>query len=114
MVVDNEGVIRFWSDGARHLFGHDSTAALGRTLDVIVPIEFRQRHWNGFHRAVEAQKSNIDGLAAALPVLCADGCVRQFAGRLSLVRDPTGRVVGAMATYCEMCANTEGLPILGA
>ena len=114
LVVDTEGVIRFWSEGAAQLFGHENHAAVGKTLDVLVPVDFRERHWRGFHRAIEAQESRIDGFAAVLPVLCGDGRVRQFAGRLSLVRDPSGRVVGAMATYCDMTAETRGLPILGA
>ena len=113
LVVDTEGVIRFWSQGAAQLFGHGNATAVGNTLNVIVPPEFRQRHWSGFRRAIEAQESRIDGFAAVLPVLCGDGCVRHFAGRLSLVRDPSDRVVGAMATYCEMTAEMHGLPILG-
>ena len=114
LVVDTEGVIRFWSDGATRLFGHDRSAAVGHTLDVVVPAEFRERHWSGFHRAVEAQISYIDGLAAVLPVLCRDGTVRKFAGRLSLIRDPRERVVGAMATYSELSPELKSLPVLGA
>ena len=54
LVVDTEGVIRFWSEGAAHLFGHDNARAVGNTLDLIVPVDFRERHWSGFHRAIEA------------------------------------------------------------
>jgi hypothetical protein len=56
----------------------------------------------------------IDGFAAVLPVLCGDSCVRQFAGRLSLLKDPSGRVVGAMAIYWQITPDMRGLPILGA
>jgi hypothetical protein len=35
-------------------------------------------------------------------VLCGDGQVHHLAGRLSLLRDPAGRVVGAMAVYTRV------------
>jgi PAS domain S-box-containing protein len=113
LVVDIDGVIRFWSPGAERLLRHDRAAALGRTLDLIVPDEFRHRHWDGFHRAMESGKSYIDGAAAVLPVQCGDGSVQRFAARLSLIRDPANRVVGAMATYTEVSEVAEPLPVLG-
>jgi PAS domain S-box-containing protein len=114
LVVDAEGVIRFWSEGAEQLLGHGPAAAIGSTLDLVVPSEFRQRHWDGFRRAIETGKSYIDGAAAVLPVVCGDGAVRKFAARLSLIRDPADRVVGAMATYTEASNVRQPLPTLGA
>lgn len=58
-------------------------------------------------------RSFIDGLAAILPVLCGDGQVRRLAGRLSLFRDPSGDVVGAMAIYTTTDGVEAQLPVLG-
>jgi PAS domain S-box-containing protein len=113
LVVNAAGVIQSWSQRAEELLGHQEAAVRGKTLDIIVPAEFRERHWAGFRRAMSTGTSFIDGQAAILPVLCGDGQVRRFAGRLSLLRDASDRVVGAMALYVEPNSLTSELPVLG-
>jgi len=113
LVVDTDGVIQSWSRGAEQLLGHAEAAARGQTLDLIVPEEYRERHWAGFRRAMATGTSMIDGAAAILPVMCGDGCVRPFAGRLLLLRDPAGRVAGAMALYTGTDEISTQLPVLG-
>jgi hypothetical protein len=93
--------------------GHRQSAVVGKTLDVIVPVDFRQRHWAGFHRAMATGSSFIDGQAAILPVLCGDGRVRRLAGRLSLLRNPAGGIVGALAIYTSSDGLESELPALG-
>jgi PAS domain S-box-containing protein len=112
-VVDASGVIQSWSSGAEELLGHSQSSVIGKTLDVIVPEDFRQRHWAGFHRAMASGTSFIDGQAAILPVLCGDGQVHHLAGRLSLLRDPSGGVVGAIAIYTNSAGLESQLPLLG-
>jgi len=113
LIVNTAGVIQSWSRGAEQLLGHQESVARGKTLDLIVPEEHRDEHWAGFHRAMAAGSSMLDGAAGVLPVGCGDGRVRQFAGRLSLLRDPAGRVVGAMAVYVDTAEVTAPLPVLG-
>ena len=113
LVVNASGVIESCSPGAENLLGHDQSAVVDKTLDVIVPEDFRQRHWAGFHRAMATGSSFIDGQAAILPVLCGDGQVHHLAGRLSLLRDPSGQVVGAMAIYTSSTGLESQLPLLG-
>ncbi len=74
---------------------------LGRTLDVIVPEKHRERHWAGFHAAMESGVARSEGAAATLPMVCADGEIRRFAARFTLLRDPDGRAVGAAAVVME-------------
>jgi PAS domain S-box-containing protein len=113
LVVDASGVIQSWSPGAEDLIGHAESAVVGKTLDVIVPEDFRQRHWAGFHRAIASGSSFIDGQAAIVPVLCGDGRVHPLAARLSLLRNPAGHVVGAMAIYTRLDGLESRLPVLG-
>jgi PAS domain S-box-containing protein len=107
------GVIQSWSPGAEQLLGLSQSSVVGKTLDVIVPEDFRERHWAGFHRAMASGSSFIDGQAAILPVLCGDGQVHHLAGRLSLLKDPTGRAVGAMAIYMSSTGLESQLPVIG-
>lgn len=97
VVVDTEGIITSWNDGAVVLFGHDAPSAIGRPVDMIVPEHLRDAHWAGFHRAMAAPE--IKDMAADLPVLCADGEVREFPGRLLALSDGLGSAIGAIAIY---------------
>ncbi|WP_433801672.1 PAS domain S-box protein [Actinomycetospora sp. CA-084318] len=97
IATDVEGVITSWNDGAQELFGHRREDVLGRPVDVVVPEHLRAAHWAGFRRGMAAPA--VKDLAADLPVLCADGEVRSFAGRLLVLCDALGTSLGAMAVY---------------
>ena len=105
VVADAAGTITWWSPGAELLFGHSATAAVGQSLDLIVPQGLRARHWTGFRRAMQAPQ--VKDLAADLPVLCADGQVKEFAGRLLVLSDGLGAALGAMAIFAA--SGTTGL-----
>jgi hypothetical protein len=83
--------------GATSLFGHDNPT--GETLDVIVPEEYRERHWSGFHRAMATGESPISGGRLNIPVRCGDGETKAFPGTFSVVRDGFGRPVGAIGVW---------------
>ncbi len=97
VIVDTDGVITCWNEGAAQLFGHAQSAAVGQPVDLIVPERLRNAHWAGFHRAMAAPE--IKDMAADLPVLCSDGTVREFAGRLLALSDGFGTAIGAIAIY---------------
>jgi PAS domain S-box-containing protein len=104
VATDREGVITRWDAGATTLFGHSAQAVVGRPVDLLVPEQLRDAHWTGFHRAME--NPVVKDLAADLPVVCADGVIRTFAGRLLVVSDGLGIALGAMAIYTD--AGTTG------
>ena len=99
VVADTHGTIVHWNDGAERLFGHSAADAIGQSLDLIVPDDFRDRHWAGFHRAMSTGDCKLDGPAAHLPVKCAGGDVNVFPARLVFLSDPHGRPAGALAIY---------------
>ncbi len=97
--TDTAGRISYWDDGAERLFGHPAAMAIGQPVDLIVPEHLRSAHWRGFRRAMDTPE--IKDMAADLPVLCADGVVREFAGRLLALSDGLGVAVGALAIYTD-------------
>lgn len=97
--TDTDGVIRRWSPGAEALFGYSADDALGRLVDLIVPERHRDAHWTGFHRAMRAPK--VKDLKADLPVRCADGNIRTFAGRLIVLSDGLETAIGAIAVFTD-------------
>lgn len=99
VVADAEGVIRFWNEGATAAFGHAASDAVGRTLDLIVPGEYRAAHWAGFQRALRSGRASAEGNPGPFPVLHADGRITPLEGRLTLIRQGAGRVVGAVVVF---------------
>ncbi|WP_019203926.1 PAS domain-containing protein [Tsukamurella sp. 1534] len=97
VVADTTGTITHWNAGAEDLFGYHARDAVGSSLDLVVPEHLRDAHWRGFHRAMAHPQ--VKDLAADLPVACADGTVRTFAGRLLVLSDGCGTALGAMAIY---------------
>jgi PAS domain S-box-containing protein len=97
VVVDPDGVIVSWNRAAEELTGHPAATAVGSSLDLIVPPQYRQQHWAGFHAAMATGKARSEGAAANIPVLCADGAVRRWPARFTLIRDARGQSAGAAA-----------------
>jgi len=99
LVADTDGVIVFWSASAAQAFGHGAEAAIGQTLDLIVPPDFRPAHWRGFRAAMQSREAAVEGLPTPFPVQYADGRIVERVGRLALVRSPGGGVIGAMVVF---------------
>jgi PAS domain S-box-containing protein len=99
VLSDTTGHIRHWSDGAERLSGWTRAEAEGRSLDLIVPEAYRERHWSGFRRAMATAECKADGATSNLFVQCKDGSVRPFPARFIFLRDARNRPVGAMAIY---------------
>src|SRR3954468_24658817 len=99
VIVDRGGIIRYWNEGASRLTGHRPDVVVGQSLDVIVPAQYREKHWNGFHAAMGSGVSKFEGLSANIPFLQADGEVRRCPGRFTLIRDARGQPAGAAAAF---------------
>jgi len=111
VLLSPEGVIQYWSVGAEVLFGYRAADVTGSSMDVIIPGDLRERHWSGWRKAWENGDIR-DGLVAMIPVRCADGKIRQFAGRLQPVRAPHGDLVAAMGIWSPASSEDARLHVL--
>lgn len=95
--ADREGIIRAWNAAAAAIFGFSPDAAIGCDLNLIIPESFRDRHWQGYDRALAAGQTKYSGQVLPTKALHASG--RQFYVELTfaIVRDDTGAVIGALA-----------------
>ena len=93
--ADTEGTITAWNDGAETLLGHRAADAIGRSLDLIVPEAYRQRHWSAFRRAMATGECRLDRAATNLPVIHADGSERTLPARFVFLTDARDQPVGA-------------------
>ncbi|MFJ6837749.1 PAS domain S-box protein [Streptomyces sp. NPDC091209] len=74
VIIDSEGLIRYWNRGAERIFGFSAAEADGRSLDVIIPEKHRRRHWDGFRTAVEKGATKYgEADLLTVPALAADG-----------------------------------------
>lgn len=99
VMVDDTGLIRFWSKGAERAFGHPQQDAVGHTLDLIVPEEFRDAHWAGFRRAMMSGKAAAEGNPGPFPAMAAGGKPLTINGSLTLLRRADGQAMGALVIF---------------
>jgi PAS domain S-box-containing protein len=99
VMVDDAGLIRFWSKGAERAFGHAQQDAVGQTLDLIVPQEFRDAHWVGFRRAMISGKADAEAKPGPFPAMAAGGKPLTINGTLTLLRRADGQAMGAMVIF---------------
>jgi PAS domain S-box-containing protein len=99
IVADASGVIQFWSVGAAALFGYRATDAVGKKLDLVVPPDLREAHWHGFGHAMESGVVSGEGAFFDAPGWCSSGEVKTLRGQLHVLRDESGKAIGAMAIF---------------
>ncbi|MGB8843950.1 MAG: PAS domain-containing protein [Aliidongia sp.] len=99
VIADKTGTIRHWSRGAEIFFGYPAIDAVGQSLDLIVPTEYREQHWYGFHKAIESGTANLDGQSTEIPVLCHDGSIVAFQSAFNLMRNAQKQVIGVMVIF---------------
>jgi len=46
--VDGNGLIRVWNRAAERIFGYSKEEAMGAPVEMIIPVEYRERHREGF------------------------------------------------------------------
>ena len=72
--ADADGVIRLWNRGATRIFGFTESEALGRSLDIIIPDNLRERHWHGYRATMRTGQSRYgDGQLLSVPAVRKDG-----------------------------------------
>lgn len=99
LLVDRAGVIRWWSPEAEALLGYPAAEAIGRSMAMLIVPEHHEGHWRGFGAAMASNLPDRPASVANIPLLCADGEVRAFPGRLIILPDAFGEPVGAAAIF---------------
>ncbi len=96
--ADREGVIRLWNARAEALFGYSAQEALGQSLDLIIPEHLRERHWQGYRRAMAEGRTRLGDTAMLTRAAPKDGGKVYVELAFGVLTDPAGGVLGALAT----------------
>ena len=99
VIADRDGTIIYWNAVAEELFGYSAADAMGRSVDLIVPDQFRDAHWRGFRRVMAGGERHLQGAATHIPVQIHTGQVLAFPGRFVYLDDPAGNAIGALAVF---------------
>ena len=95
--ADLSGAIRVWNTAAERIFGFSTDAAMGESLDIIIPESFRKAHWEGFNRAIADSVTKFVGQALPTKALRADGSEFYVELSFAIILDSTGEPLGSVA-----------------
>lgn len=110
MATDREGTIRFWNPGAVRIFGFTAEEAIGQSLDIIIPDNFRKRHWDGFARTMQTGESRYGaGDLLAVPAITKDGRRLSVEFTIVILRDAQQRPDGTVSILRDVSQRFEEL-----
>jgi PAS domain S-box-containing protein len=111
--ADAEGVIRLWNRGAARIFGFAEAEALGRSLDLIIPENLRERHWQGYRGTMRSGQSRYgDGQILSVPAVRKDGTRISVEFTIVPFTDNASRMVGIAAIMRDATTRFEELRAL--
>lgn len=111
--ADAQGIIAFWNKGAERIFEFSEAEAVGKSLDIIIPENLRQRHWEGFAETVRTGKTRYGaGDVLAVPALRKDGSRISIEFTILPFSDRAGRILGLAAILREVTKRFEELKAL--
>ena len=107
LVADKEGLIRYWNNGAEALFGQTATEAVGQSLDLIIPENLRNRHWEGYWRVMATGETKYKTGLLAAPGQRKDGSRISLEFSMVLLRDDAGVLQGVASIMRDVTAHWQ-------
>ena len=101
--ADAEGLVRLWNGGAEALFGFRAEEMIGKAMDSIIPANLREKHWQGYIRAMETGQTRYSRELLAVPALRQDGSRISIEFTIALIRE-NGKLLGAAAIVRDVTA----------
>ncbi|MGE8203217.1 EAL domain-containing protein [Heyndrickxia sp. NPDC080065] len=75
IIMDSEGTIISWNNGARNIFGYEEREIIGKNLQVIMPNSYRVTHQEGMKRFISTGQPHVIGKTVELEGLHKDSSV---------------------------------------
>ncbi len=99
--ADSRGVISLWNQEATRLFGFAEDEAVGQSLDLIIPVEFRERHWRGCREVMRTGLSLYTERPLPVCALRKDGSPIRIELTFVPTADDDGRITSIVALARE-------------
>ena len=97
VAADPQGKVTLWNPAAERIFGFSREEALGRSLDLIIPERFRQRHWDGYDKVMHSGETRYGTQVLRVPALHKDGRPLSIAFTVALLKGADGKVQSIVA-----------------
>lgn len=97
MAADAGGSIILWNAAAERMFGFTESDALGQSLDLIIPMRQRQRHWDGYHKTMDTGQTRYGNDVLRVPALHKDGHTLSIAFTVSMLFSADNKVTAIIA-----------------
>src|SRR5262245_9896438 len=113
LYAGQDGVIRYWNAGCQRIFGFAADEAQGQSLDIIVPENLRQRHWQGYRKTMRTGRTRYGaGDLLSGPALRQDGSRISVEFSIVPFHDGKGRIIGMGAIMRDVTKRFEELKAL--
>ncbi len=76
-----------WNASAQRIFGYSQDEALGKTLSIITPEPFRERHSKGYFHRIETGKTKYGNPLLRVPAIHQDGRSISIAFSVTMIFD---------------------------
>lgn len=96
VAADADGRIILWNPAAERIFGFTAEEALGRSLDLIIPERFRDRHWTGYREVMRTGTTRYGSEVLRVPALHKTGTPLSIAFTVALIGSTSGTVIAAI------------------
>lgn len=94
LIADREGIICFWNAGAERILGFAAAEAVGESLDLFIPENLRERHWEGYRRVMATGVTKYGAGLLTSPGIRKDGIRVSLEFSMVLLHDETGALQG--------------------
>ena len=111
--ADAGGTIRVWNRGAVRIFGFTEAEAVGQSLDIIIPANLRERHWQGYRETMRTGLTRYgDGQLLSVPAVRKDGARISVEFTIVPFTDASGQMIGIAAIMRDATRSFEELRAL--
>ena len=97
IISDRDENILFWNASAQRIFGYSQDEALGKTLSIITPERFRERHSKGYFHTMETGKTKYGTTLLRVPAVHQDGRSISIAFSVTLIFNEQDEAVAIAA-----------------
>jgi PAS domain S-box-containing protein len=105
--VDQSGEIQAWDDRMAEMTGYEVADVVGRSMALLIPEKYIDRHWHGFHTAMSRGETKHNQPALNVPLRHKDGTVVLHPAREIFLRDGFGTSAGVLAIIHSSCKPGE-------
>jgi PAS domain S-box-containing protein len=97
IISDRDENILYWNASAEHIFGYSPAEAVGKTLSIITPERFRERHSKGYFHTIQTGVTKYGNTLLRVPAIHKDGRSISIAFSVTMLFDDDKRPIAIVA-----------------